>query len=149
MRCDDGHGSAEDGPASVSRLQDNPTCTPAPPCCQLFQLQQLTGEASSFGRRALVASVTHDGEILEPASLSAALDISPPIDDPTTDETDGPGPLASAALVEQIKRVEATKEVRCTVAQECRKMEVMACLSYIYAGIISHRSMCALLPPSP
>eukprot|EP00752_Nemacystus_decipiens_P015157 g13502.t2 len=72
----------------------------------------VTGDASSFARRALVASVSHAGRLVEPVSLSAAIDISPPVvgDAPGIDDKDGPGPLASAALIEQIKEAGAMKE---------------------------------------
>lgn len=75
---------------------------------------QVTGDASSFARRALVASVSHAGQLVEPVSLSAAIDISPPVvaDLAGVDEKDGPGPLASAALIEQAKEAGATQEVR-------------------------------------
>ncbi|CAN0479074.1 unnamed protein product [Ectocarpus sp. 12 AP-2014] len=74
----------------------------------------VTGDASSFARRALVASVSHAGKIVEPASLSATIDISPPAitdpEAPAVAENDGPGPLASAVLIEQAKKAGATKE---------------------------------------
>lgn len=74
----------------------------------------MTGDASSFARRALVASVSHAGRLVEPVSLSATIDISPPVvtDAAAVEEKDGPGPLASAALIEQVKKAGATKEVR-------------------------------------
>lgn len=76
-------------------------------------LFQVTGEAFSFGRRALVAAVSHDGGVIEPVSLSSTIDISPaPVtEDATALERDGPGPLASAVLIEQVKLAGATKEV--------------------------------------
>ncbi|CAM9823542.1 unnamed protein product [Ascophyllum nodosum] len=72
----------------------------------------VTGEAASFGRRALVVGVSHAGGEVEPMSLSSAIDISPP---PPTEEIslspeDGPGPLGSAVLVEQVKRAGATTQ---------------------------------------
>ncbi|CAM9591577.1 unnamed protein product [Ectocarpus sp. 8 AP-2014] len=74
----------------------------------------VTGDASSFARRALVASVSHAGKIVEPVSLSATIDISPPAitdpEAPAVAENDGPGPLASAVLIEQAKKAGATKE---------------------------------------
>lgn len=77
----------------------------------------MTGDASSFARRALVASVSHAGKIVEPASLSATIDISPPAitdpEAPAAAENDGPGPLASVVLIEQAKKAGATKEVWC------------------------------------
>lgn len=82
------------------------------PCTHACHIQ-VTGEAASFGRRALVASVSHAGDVVEPMSLSSAIDISSPAADeePSMSPEDGPGPLASAVLVEQIKRVGATAKV--------------------------------------
>lgn len=76
--------------------------------------RQVTGDASSFARRALVASVSHAGRLVEPVSLSATIDISPPpATDPASEDTmDVLRPLASAALIEQVKKAGATKEVR-------------------------------------
>eukprot|EP00903_Cladosiphon_okamuranus_P018374 g16902.t2 len=72
----------------------------------------VTGDASSVGRRALVASVSHAGRLVEPVSLSATIDISPPLKPDVTvyDDRDGPGPFASAVLIEQVKKAGATKE---------------------------------------
>lgn len=75
----------------------------------------MTGDASSSGRRALVVSVSHAGEEISPMSLSAAIDISPELevdDDVVVTVNDGPGPLASAVLIQQIKQAGATKKVR-------------------------------------
>lgn len=65
---------------------------------------QLTGEGSGEGRRALAATVSFAGEVVEPHSLSAAVDVTP--------GDQGGGPLGSAVLVEQLKRAGALKEVR-------------------------------------
>lgn len=76
--------------------------------------QQVTGDASSAGRRALVVSVSHAGDEVKPMSLSAAIDISPELDvgDAVVAINDGPGPLASTVLIHQIKQAGATKKVR-------------------------------------
>lgn len=82
----------------------------------------MTGDASSLARRALVASVSHAGRLVEPVSLSAAIDISPvaitDIGAPAVAEKDSPGPFASAVLVEQVKKAGAIKEV-------CKMMSVV------------------------
>lgn len=74
----------------------------------------MTGDASSFARRALVASVSHAGQLVEPVSLSATIDISPlaKTDVPVEEGKGGSGPLASAALITQVKKAGGTKEVR-------------------------------------
>ena len=74
----------------------------------------MTGDASSAGRRALVVSVSHAGGEVKPMSLSAAIDISPELDagDAVVPINDGPGPLASTVLVQQIKQAGATEKVR-------------------------------------
>lgn len=61
-----------------------------------------------------MASVSHAGDVVEPMSLSSAIDISPPAAnvEPSLSPEDGPGPLASAVLIEQIKQVGATAKVR-------------------------------------
>lgn len=59
-----------------------------------------------------MASVSHAGKIVEPKSLSAAIDISPLPEEPPVDNKDGPGPLASAALIEQVKQAGGAEEVR-------------------------------------
>lgn len=78
----------------------NPT---RPPNCP-NEYAKLTGEAFSANRRALMASVSHGENSVEPQSLSCAVDVTP-------GEVGG-GPLGSAALIEQIKRAGAAKEVR-------------------------------------
>ncbi|CAM9329163.1 unnamed protein product [Laminaria digitata] len=74
----------------------------------------VTGDASSSGRRALVVSVSHAGGEVKPVSLSAAIDISPQLDmgDAVVPINDGPGPLASTVLIQQIKQAGATKKVQ-------------------------------------
>lgn len=61
-----------------------------------------------------MASVSHAGGVIEPVSLSSAIDISPARDmeDIAVAEKDGPGPLASAVLIEQVKQAGAANEVR-------------------------------------
>lgn len=73
---------------------------------------KVTGEASSFGRRALMAGVSHAGELVQPMSLSSAIDITPPsaIDEEDAAQENS-GPLASVALIEQAKQAGATKQV--------------------------------------
>lgn len=92
------------------------TETTSVPVSFRYRHRQVTGDASSFARRALVASVSHAGRLVEPVSLSAAIDISPPAitepEAPAVSEKDGPGPLASAVLIEQVKKAGATEEVR-------------------------------------
>ncbi|CAM9352111.1 unnamed protein product, partial [Laminaria digitata] len=56
---------------------------------------QLTGEASSADRRALMASVSLAGKSVDPQSLGCAVDVTP--------GDFGGGPLGSAVLLEQIK----------------------------------------------
>lgn len=77
--------------------------------------RQVTGDASSFARRALVASVSHAGRPVEPVSLSAAIDISPPsnadLEAPAVSREDRPGPLGGAVLIEQVKKAGAIEEV--------------------------------------
>lgn len=76
-----------------------------PPLTDFFCLPclQLTGEASSENRLALMASVSSDMGAVDPQSLSCAVDVTP--------GDKGGGPLASTVLIEQIKRAGAITEV--------------------------------------
>lgn len=78
---------------------------PAPPLCgaMTWFLEQLTGEAYSENRLALMASVSSAGDSVEPLSLSCAVDVTP--------GDVGGGPLGSTVLIEQIKRAGALTEV--------------------------------------
>lgn len=64
---------------------------------------KLTGEATTENRLALIATVSKDGTVVEPESLSCAVDVTP-------GELGG-GPLASTVLIEQIKRAGALTQV--------------------------------------
>lgn len=68
-----------------------------------WYLEKLTGEASSESRLALMASVSNAGNLVEPLSLSCAVDVTP--------GDVGGGPLGTTTLIEQIKRAGALTEV--------------------------------------
>lgn len=58
--------------------------------------------------------MSHHGKVIEPSSLSPVIDISPElaVEKDVASPEDGPGPLASVVLIEQIKRAGAIMKVR-------------------------------------
>lgn len=87
------------GLLSYLRTYEHKRTHPAPP----LALQQVTGEASSENRLALMASVSNAGKSVEPQSLACAVDVTP--------GDVGGGPLGSTVLIEQVKRAGALSKV--------------------------------------
>lgn len=62
-----------------------------------------------------MAGVSHAGKLVEPVSLSSAIDITTvSVVDEEDAAQENAGPLASAALIEQVKQAGATKQVYMT-----------------------------------